>query len=83
MKINFKTSGIMSDLLLPGLNDDQAEIDVAEGATITDVIAQLDLPEDDFYLIILNDVVSPKVARSTTVLNAGDNLGIFPPLKGG
>lgn len=83
MKITFKTSGIMSDLVLPGVNDDQAELDVAEGATITDVMAQLDLPEDDFYLIILNDVVSPKAARSTTVLSAGDALGIFPPLKGG
>ena len=83
MKITFKTSGIMSEILPADASDDQMMLEVADGATITDVMAQLNLPEDEFYLIILNDVVSPKAVRSKTVLNEGDELGIFPPLKGG
>jgi len=83
MKINFKTSSMLADVLPAGTDDDQAEIDMPEGATIIDVMARLGLPEDDFYLVILNDMVCPKTARSTTVLSDGDELGIFPPLKGG
>lgn len=83
MKITFKTGGMMSEMLPPDTLDDQMVLDVRKGATIIDVMAQLDLPEDEFYLIILNDVVSPKAARSNTVLSDGDELGIFPPLKGG
>ena len=83
MKINFKTGGMLTDVLPAGADDDQAEIDMPEGATIIDVMARLGLPEDDFYLVILNDVVCPKTTRSTTTLSDGDELGIFPPLKGG
>jgi len=83
MKINFKTGGMLADVLPAGADDDQAVLDMPEGATIIDVMARLGLPEDDFYLVILNDVVCPKTTRSTTVLSDGDELGIFPPLKGG
>ncbi len=83
MKIKFKTGGLLADVLPAGSSDDQAVLEMPEGATITDVMARLGLPEDDFYLVILNDVVSPKAARSKTVLNDSDELGIFPPLKGG
>ncbi len=83
MKINFKTGGLLSDILPAGARDDQAVLDMPEGSVITDVMVQLGLPEDDFYLVILNDAVCPKSARSKTVLNDSDELGIFPPLKGG
>ncbi len=83
MKINFKTGGMLADVLPAGADDDQAVLDMPEGATIIDVMARLGLPEDDFYLVILNDAVCPKPARSKTVLNDSDELGIFPPLKGG
>jgi len=83
MKITFKTGGLMSDLLPAGAEDEQAVIDMAEGATIPDVMAHFDLPPDEFYLVILNDTVVPKTARPETILHDGDELGIFPPLKGG
>ncbi len=83
MKINFKTGGMISDVLPTGSMDDQAVLDMPDGSVVTDVMAMLGLPEDEFYLVILNDVVCPKTIRSTTILNDGDELGIFPPLKGG
>jgi len=83
MKITFKTGGIISDLLPADAEDEQAVIDMSDDATIPDVMAYFDLPLDDFYLVILNDTVVPKAARSETVLREGDELGIFPPIKGG
>ena len=66
-----------------GSKNDEAFIDFDEGVTPIDVMTQLGLPLDDFYLVILNDAVVPKAKRATTVLVEGDTLGIFPPLKGG
>lgn len=83
MNITFKTGGMMSDLLPPGCSDEQAVINLPDGATIPDVMAHFGLSADEFYLVILNDTVVPKKARAGTVLHDGDELGIFPPLKGG
>jgi sulfur carrier protein ThiS len=43
----------------------------------------LELPEGDRYLIMLNGQVGPAAQRPTVRLSDGDDLGIFPPLKGG
>lgn len=83
MKITFKTGGLLSDLLPAGSRDDEAVIEIADTATPVDVMHQLGLPEDDFYLVILNDEVVPVAERSATGLKPGDELGIYPPLKGG
>ena len=83
MKIKFKTGGIMSDILPADATDDEIDLNLKDGATTIDVMAHFNLPEDDFYLVILNDVVMPKAQRSLTELKEGDELGIFPPLKGG
>ncbi len=83
MKINFKTGGMLSEVLPADAKNDEAVLDIPEGSTPTDVMAFFGLPEDDFYLVILNDVVVPKARRSITTLCENDELGIFPPLKGG
>ena len=83
MKIHFKTSSIFEDILPKGSTDDEAMIEFDDGFTPVDVMKQLGLPLDEFYLVILNDAVVPKAQRETTVLSDGDVLGIFPPLKGG
>ena len=83
MKINFKTGGLLADILTPDSADEQMSLDIAEGATPVDVMEQLKLPTDDFYLVIVNDEVVPKSDRDQLQLKEGDELGIFPPLKGG
>lgn len=83
MKITFKTGGLLGDILPPDAKDDEAVLEVAEKATPIDVLRQLELPEDEFYLVILNDEVVPVAERKTTLLAPGDELGVYPPLKGG
>ena len=83
MKITLTTAGILADHLPDGAQNNQVEIELAEGATPVDVMEQLSLPADDFYLVIVNDEVVPKPKRGQTILLDGDDLGIFPPLKGG
>ena len=83
MKITLTTAGILADHLPEGAQNNQVEIELAEGTTPVDVMEQLGMPRDDFYLVIVNDEVVPKSMRGHTKLHDGDELGIFPPLKGG
>jgi sulfur carrier protein ThiS len=83
MQITVVTSGILGKYLPAGAKGNKAELDVAEGARPVDVMGVLGLPLDDGYLTILNGDLLPIAEREVRALAAGDELGIFPPLKGG
>ena len=83
MKIAVKTGGLLGKYLPEGSARNSAELEVAEGASVSDVIAQLAMPPEGSYLVIHNSVAVPKGARAACRLSAGDELAIMPPLKGG
>ena len=83
MQINVKTGGLLRKYLPAGAQGGQTELRVADDATALDVIQQLGLPMEDSYLVMLNGTVLPTAKRGETTLKAGDELGLFPPLKGG
>lgn len=83
MKVKVKTAGLLSRYLPPGSAGSVAEIEVAEGATPIDVVAQLGMPTEESYLITLNGMSLPKAERATRALAANDTLAIMPPLRGG
>lgn len=83
MRIKVKTGGLLGEHLPEGSSGNQAEIEVEDGAGPLDVIGQLGMPADQPFLIILNDAVVPTAMRAATKLSDNDELGIFPPLKGG
>lgn len=82
MQITVKTSGLIRRYLPEGSRSPCA-LDVADDATAEAVMRQLGLPMEDQYLVMLNGSVLPAAERGETVLSAGDELGLFPPLKGG
>ncbi len=55
------------------------EIDVPEGATITDLIKKLRLPAEEIKVVFVNGRARPFDWQ----LNPGDEVGIFPPIGGG
>jgi len=64
----------------PGLGIGEAfPVEVADGATVRDLIRQLQLPEDEVRLVFVNAVACER----DRVLSDGDELGIFPPVGGG
>ena len=83
MRISVKTGGLLGKHLPPGSAQNRAEIDVPDGATPLDVIAQLGMPGDGTYLVIHNGNAVPKAERGQLRLAADDTLAIMPPLKGG
>lgn len=83
MRIAVKTGGLLGRYLPEGSAKNSAELEVAEGASVGDVIAQLAMPPEGGYLVIHNGVAVPKAARAACPLSADDELAIMPPLKGG
>ena len=83
MRIKVKTGGLLGQHLPEGSERNRAELDIEEGSSPIDVMRRLGMPEEDTYMIILNEEIVPTAQRPETVLKENDELGIFPPLKGG
>ncbi len=83
MHIKVKTAGRLGRYLPPGSSGNEARLRIEAEATPLDIMRRLDLPERDSYLVMLNGEVVPSAARPQIRLKDGDELGIFPPLKGG
>lgn len=66
--------------LRPGLGIGEVfPVELPDGATVTRLIQQLELPEEDVKLIFVNGIIRER----DYPLSDGDELGIFPPVGGG
>ena len=52
---------------------------IKAGITVGELLAQLDIPEDQIKLVFVDGVKSER----TTILRGGERVGIFPPVGGG
>ncbi len=55
------------------------EIELPDGATLDDLVKQLHLPQEEVKVTFVNARAQPL----SYVLNADDEVGIFPPIGGG
>ncbi len=83
MKITIKTVGWLSHHLPGDPADNQAEVEVAEGATPEGVIVQLALPTDLHYVVEINSTLVPPREHGSRALAAGDLLAILEVPKFG
>lgn len=65
--------------LAPKLPEDADRFPIGEETTVADVLADLEIPENQARLIFINGRKTAKEGR----LQDGDRLGIFPPVGGG
>jgi molybdopterin synthase sulfur carrier subunit len=54
-------------------------VELPQRATVADLIAELDLPEEEVKLVFVN----AHFREWDHVLSEGDEIGIFPPVGGG
>jgi len=83
MRITVRSGGLLVKHLPAERDGNTAALEVAEGASPLDVMAQLGLPLEESYLVILNGESVPKSQRGERSLAEDDLLAIMPPLKGG
>jgi len=69
---------------VPGIDDrGLGEIELPDGASVTDALDVLDIAAAEMYLTLVNDSAVRPVDQDDTILKDGDELAVFPPIKGG
>ena len=83
MIIRVKLYASLAEYLPAGAVKNEADLEVKEGVTPTQVILRLGLPEKMCHMVLINGVYVAPEERNETQLEAGDHLAIWPPVAGG
>ncbi|AYH43328.1 MoaD/ThiS family protein [Azoarcus sp. DN11] len=83
MKIGFKLFASLTDYLPSDRKGNRVELEVGEGATISELIARFNVPERSAHLVLVNGHFVPPAQRTSRHLAEGDELAIWPPIAGG
>jgi sulfur carrier protein ThiS len=75
MKITVKLGGTLKKWTPEG-----GKLELAEGSTLADILAVLDIPNERILALSLNGEIEGDLAR---VLQPGDDLMVLPPVAGG
>ncbi len=83
MNITLKLYASLGAFLPPGSARNTIELDVAEGASIGEVLALQNVPRGNCHLILVNGIFTPPVSADGKALSEGDTLAVWPPVAGG
>ncbi len=83
MKVTVKLFALLGKYLPPGAADNQAAVEVADGATPAVVMDGLNLPREFCHLVLVNGYYVEPGKRDSLALKDNDVLAIWPPVAGG
>ena len=83
MKVTVKLFALLGKYLPPGAADNQAAVEVADGATPVTVMDSLNLPRESCHLVLVNGYYVEPGKRESLALTENDVLAIWPPVAGG
>lgn len=83
MRVTVKLYATLSDYLPSGSKNNRIDIEVAEQATVFDVLQPFGLPSRLTHLVLVNGVFVPPDERAGKSLENGDVLAVWPPIAGG
>ncbi|MFC2082460.1 MoaD/ThiS family protein [Candidatus Bipolaricaulota bacterium] len=80
MRVEVRLYAIFSKYAPTQRAGDRFDVDVADSASLSDLIERLQIPEAEVHLAIVNGLV---VHDRTRILQDNDRVGLFPPVGGG
>ncbi len=87
MKIRVKLYASLGKYLPEGTAEgptgNEADMDVAGGTCVSDVVNQLGVPGELCHLVLVNGVFIAPGERDGHELSEGDHLAVWPPVAGG
>ncbi|MBO68474.1 MAG: hypothetical protein CL398_09200 [Acidiferrobacteraceae bacterium] len=63
--------------------NDGSSVEVTEGATVLDVLKQLNIPDEEAGMVAINDESVPRKERGIVKVVPGDSMTILPMVHGG
>ena len=61
----------------------EAELDVAAGATVADIMGQIELPKEESYTSLIDGQPVVPDDRADHALSDGDEITLLPAIQGG
>lgn len=83
MRVTVKLYATLGDYLPAGSRNNRVELEVAEKASVSEVLAPFALPPRLTHLVLVNGVFIPADERVDCTLKDGDVLAVWPPIAGG
>lgn len=83
MKVRLKLYAMLSKYLPAGAEKNEADVVVADGASVQDVLTGQGVPQEHCHLVLVNGVYTPPSERPQHVLEEGDHVAVWPPVAGG
>ena len=83
MRITLKLYATLGQFLPEGATRNQIALDVADGASVAQVLKSHNVPMERCHLILVNGHYTPPAAAGRTALDEGDHLAVWPPIAGG
>ncbi len=83
MKVTVKLFALLGKYLPTGAADNQAAVEVADGATPVTIMDSLNLPREYCHLVLVNGVYVEPGKRESLALKENDVLAMWPPVAGG
>ncbi len=84
MHITFKLFATLTDYLpAEARRSNLVALEVADDATIAQIIAPFGMPDKLVHLVLVNGTFIPPEDRASKTLAEGDVLAIWPPIAGG
>ncbi len=83
MQVSVKLVGSFAKLLPANASGGVAQFEVAENASLSELVRQINVPTASPCIVSVNEQIVPTAERDMRCLAAGDHVKIIPPLKGG
>jgi len=83
MRVTVKLYATLGDYLPAGSKNNRVDVEAAEDASVSTVLAPFTLPPRLTHLVLVNGVFVPPEERATSLLKEGDTLAVWPPIAGG
>lgn len=83
MKVRVKLFAMLDRYLPAGSDRNEAEVELADGATPSAIIEKLRLPTGMCHLVLVNGSYVEPSERTTRPLKETDVVAIWPPIAGG